>query len=307
MTKGRGLKLGVVGLGSMGRHHARILSTLSGITLTAISDSDPEKANVLGEKYASCFFKDYKEIVPLVDAVSIVTPTSTHFEVGSFFLNSGKHVLIEKPLAENSEDAKKLFKLAAEKKLILSVGHIERFNPAFQELRRLIRKEKIIGINMQRFSPFPERISDANVIQDMMIHDLDLLLNLLPKNEVESIKSEGKKVKSKSLDKVSSTIFFDNGVVSKVEADRVFGVKTRKITVTTERGLYEADLLNKQVYIRELINHVPSSHVVKNADQLTLELSDFVKAIKKNLSPRVAGVDGYRAIKLAEEVEKSCS
>lgn len=307
MTKGRGLKLGVVGLGSMGRHHARILSTLSGITLTAISDADPEKSNVLGEKYAGCFFKDYKEIVPLVDAVSIVTPTSTHFEVGSFFLNSGKHVLIEKPLAENSEDAKKLFELAAEKKLVLSVGHIERFNPAFQELRRLIRKEKIIGINMQRFSPFPERISDANVIQDMMIHDLDLLLNLLPKNEVESIKSEGKKIKSKNLDKVSSTIFFDNGVVSKVEADRVFGVKMRKITVTTERGLYEADLLNKQVYIRELINHVPSSHVVKNADQLTLELSDFIKAIKKNLSPRVAGVDGYKAIKLAEEVEKSCS
>ncbi len=307
MTKGRGLKLGVVGLGSMGRHHARILSTLPGITLTAISDADPEKANVLGEKYAGCFFKDYKEIIPLIDAVSIVTPTSTHFEVGSFFLNSGKHVLIEKPLAESSEDAKKLFELAAEKNLILSVGHIERFNPAFQELRRLIRKEKIIGINMQRFSPFPERISDANVIQDMMIHDLDLLLNLLPKNEVESIKSEGKKVRSKSLDKVSSTIFFDNGVVSKVEADRVFGVKMRKITVTTERGLYEADLLNKQVYIRELINHVPSSHVVKNANQLTLELSDFIKAIKKNLSPRVAGVDGYKAIKLAEEVEKSCS
>jgi len=307
MKRGRGLNVGVVGLGAMGKHHARILSLLPGVTLSVISDVDPNKANVLGEKYSDLFVKDYQSVLPAVDAVSIVTPTSTHLEIGSFFLNAGKHVLIEKPLAGNSEDAKQLVDLAKFNNLVLAVGHIERFNPAFQELRKLIRKEKIIGITAQRFSPFPERITDANVLQDMMIHDLDLLANLLPKEEIESIKAEGKKIKTKNLDKVSTTIFFANGVVAKIEADRVFGSKTRKITATTERGLYEADLLNKQVYIRELINHVPSAHATKKVDQLTAELQDFIKAIKNNSAPRVTGEDGYKAIKLMEEVEKACS
>jgi predicted dehydrogenase len=307
MKKSRGLKIGVVGLGSMGRHHARILSTLPGVTLSAISDVDPDKANILGEKYHSCFTNDYKSVLEQVDAVSIVTPTSTHLEVGSFFLNAGKHVLIEKPLAENYEDAKKLYALAKSKNLVLAVGHIERFNPAFQELRRLIRKDKIIGINIKRLSPFPARISDANVIFDMMIHDLDLFINLFPKQLVETIKAEGKKIKTKKLDKVSSTIFLDNGIIAKIDADRVFGSIMRNITVTTERCMYDADLLNKKIFIRELVHHVPSSHLVKNVDQLTEELSDFVKAIKKDGQPRVTGEDGIKAIKLAEEIEKACS
>jgi predicted dehydrogenase len=307
MTRPRGLNVGVVGLGAMGRHHARILSTLSGVRLTAISDVDLDKAYVLGDKYSNLFFDDYQKIASVVDAVSIVTPTSTHLEIGSFFLNSGKHVLIEKPLAGDSEDAKKLVDLAKFKNLILAVGHIERFNPAFQELRKLIRKEKIIGLTAQRFSPFPERITDANVLQDMMIHDLDLLTNLLPKEEIESIKAEGKKIKTKNLDKVSTTIFFENGVVAKIEADRVFGIKMRKITVTTERGLYEADLLNKQVYVRDLVTHVPSAHATKKVDQLTAELHDFIKAIKNNSAPKVSGEDGFKAIQLVEEVEKACS
>ncbi|MBU0672316.1 MAG: hypothetical protein KJ732_04725, partial [Candidatus Margulisbacteria bacterium] len=189
---------------------------------------------------------------------------------------------------------------------IAAVGLIERFNPAFQELCKLIKKEKIIGLHFNRFSPFPARISDTNVIQDMMIHDLDLLLKLLPQEEIESLKAKGEKVKTKKLDKVSATIFYQSGIIAKVESDRVFGIKTRKITVTTENGMFEADLLNRRVYLRDLQHHIPSVHHTKSFDQLSAELADFIKAIKSNSPPKVTLEDAYQAQKLSEEVEKAC-
>jgi len=212
MKKGRGLKIGVVGIGVMGEHHARICSTLPGAKLAGIADLNFDKASSLGNKYSVPAFSVFSEMLPSVDAVSVVTPTSTHFEVGEACLLAGKHCLIEKPLCVNSLDAKKLFDLSRQKSLVLAVGHIERFNPAFVELQKLVRKEKIVGINIQRLSPFPERISDANVIQDMMIHDLDLLLSLLPNDEIDTIKAKGKKEKSAKLDQVSATVFFKSGV-----------------------------------------------------------------------------------------------
>lgn len=307
MKKKEGLKFGVIGVGTMGQHHARICSLLPGVKLAAVADPDAEKAQGIGKRYAVPFFKDYKEILSLVEALSIASPTETHFEIAEQCLKAGKNILVEKPLAKTSQEAQQLIELARSKNLMLAVGLIERFNPAFQELSKLVQKEKIIGIHAKRFSPFPERIVDANVIQDMMVHDLDLLTNLLPKDEIEDLKAEGSRVKSEKLDKVSATIFFKSGTIAKVEADRVFGIKTRKIAVTTERAIIEADLLSKRVYIRNLEHHIPSIHHAKNKDQLTAELSDFVNAIKNKDKPRVSAEDGYRVLKLAEEVERACS
>ncbi len=306
MRKPRGLKIGVIGVGTMGKHHARICSLLPGVTLFAIADLDEGKANEIGKQYSAEVFKDYKEMLPLIDAATIVTPTETHFEIAQQCLIAEKNILVEKPLAKNSDDARKLADFAKSKNLILAVGLIERFNPAVQELCKLVRKEKILGVHVKRFSPFPERITDANVIFDMMVHDLDLLPSLLPNDEIESLKAEGSKVKSDKFDKVSATIYFKSGTIAKVEADRVFGIKTRKITVTTERGLIEADLLNKRVYVRDLQHHIPSVHHTKKNDQLTAELTDFIKAIKNKARPKVDAEDGYKALRLAEEVERAC-
>lgn len=307
MTKGRGLKYGVIGAGVMGKHHARILSQLSGVKLIGIAEPDPEQAKSLPDIYRPIVFKDYHELLAEADALSLVSPTSTHFEIGQGCLRAGKHLLIEKPLAQTSEEAKQLVALAQEKNLLLATGLIERFNPAFQELCKLLRKEKILGIDIKRFSPFPERISDANVIQDMMVHDLDLLTCLLPQDEIETLKAEGKKVKSDRLDTVTATFYFKSGIIAKVAADRVFSIKTRKIVVTVEKGLFEADLLNKRVYLRDFQHPLPSVVYAKPLDQLTEELKDFVKAVKEGTRPRVSGEAGYRAIKLAEEIEKACS
>ena len=290
----------------MGKYHARAISSLPGVKLAAVSDIDQECANKVGEQFGASVFADYKEMLPLIDAVIVASPTDSHYEIACECLSAGKNLLVEKPLAKTSEQAKALVELSKSNNLVLAVGLIERFNPAFQELIKVTRKEKIIGIHARRFSPFPDRIADTNVVQDMMIHDLDLLLNLLPRDEVESIKAEGKKVKSKMLDLASATICFNSGIIAKVESDRCFGIKTRKFTVVTERGLIEADLLNKRIYVRSLEHHIPSVHHTKSYDQLTAELADFVKAIKNGVKPKVDGDDGYRALKIVEEVESAC-
>ena len=169
MKKGRGLKIGIIGLGAMGKHHARICSILSCAKLFAVADIDQEEASQIGKLFKATVFYDYKEMLPAIDAVIIATPTQTHFQIAQECLKAGKNILIEKPFTKTSHEAQKLIDLAQSKSLILAVGLIERYNPAFQELCKLLRKEKIIGIHFTRLSPFPERITDANVIQDMMV------------------------------------------------------------------------------------------------------------------------------------------
>ncbi len=308
MNKSRGLKIGVVGVGTMGRHHARIcFHHLPGAQLVGIVDPDKDRATEVARLYRCPVFDSLSDLLAEVEAIIIASPTETHYETALACLNAGRHLLVEKPLAKTAEEAQELVKLSKEKGTILAVGLIERFNPAFVELSKLIKKEKILGIDIKRFSPFPERITDANVVQDMMIHDLDLLASLLPHDEIEELKVEGKKVKTDKLDTVSATFYYKSGIIAKVAADRVFGAKTRKIVVTAESGLFEADLLNKSVYVRDLKHHAPSVHHTKSYDQLTAELADFVKAIKSSSKPKVDAESGYQAIKLAEEVEKICS
>ncbi|MDI6731916.1 MAG: Gfo/Idh/MocA family oxidoreductase [Candidatus Margulisbacteria bacterium] len=306
MIKGRGLKIGVIGAGVMGKHHVRLCSLLPGVNLIGLADVSAETAKQAAEQYGIKFFQDYHALLPLVDALIIASPTQTHFEIGLECLKDGKHLLIEKPIAANSEQGEKLAALAKDRNKVLAVGLIERFNPAFQELQKILRHEKILGVNINRFSPFPERIGDANVIQDMMIHDLDLFLALFPHDAIEELKASGEKVKSDMLDRVSATIFLHSGIIVKVQADRVFGIKTRKIIVAAESGLIEADLLNKRIYVRNLQQIAPSLHFVNAQDQLTAEIVNFVKAIKTGSSPLVDGEAGLKATKLAEEIEKLC-
>jgi predicted dehydrogenase len=307
MKKGRGLKVGVIGVGFMGENHARILSSLPGAKLYAVFDADPARAQAIAKQYQVLSAGTPAELLELVEAVTVVTPTATHFEVAKLCIEAGRSLLVEKPLAATAREAQNLVTLSENKNLVLAVGFIERFNPAFLELKKLIRKEKVLGVDLKRLSPFPERITDADVVMDMMIHDLDLLSALLPRDEIESIKAEGKKIQSKNLDQAIATLFFRSGVIAKVEANRVFSSKTRKIVVSTENALYEADLLNKQILVRDLVQNLPSVHHVKAVDQLTIELTDFVEAVKSGSRPRVDGAAGYRASLLAEEVIKACS
>lgn len=306
MIKGRGLKIGVVGAGVMGKNHVRLCSCLPGVNLVGLADVSAETAKQVAEQYGIKYFQDYRALFPLVDALILASPTLTHFTLGSEGLNAGKHLLIEKPLAQSADQGAKLVTLAKEKHKVLAVGLIERFNPAFQELQKILRHEKILGVNFNRFSPWPERIGDANVIQDMMIHDLDLFLALFPQDTIEELKARGERVKSENLDRASATFFLHSGIVVKLQTDRVFSIKTRKIVVTTDSGLIEADLLNQRIYIRNLQQIPPSLHFVKAQDQLAAEIGNFAKAIRMGTPPLVDGEAGLKATRLAEEIEKLC-
>ncbi|MFH1542017.1 MAG: Gfo/Idh/MocA family oxidoreductase, partial [bacterium] len=280
------------------------VNLLPGVQLAFIADPQPHS---IPDALKPLVIADYKEKLADVEAVTIVTPTSTHYEIAKTCLAAGKHVLIEKPMTGNIAQAEELVALAKEKGVVLAVGFVERYNPAFQQLLKLIKKERIIGIDIKRFSPFPTRISDADVINDMMIHDLDLLLTLLPKDEIEELRAEGKKIKSDKLDSVDVTMFWRSGIVLKLAANRASDDKTRKIVVTTENFLLEADLLGRKIMVRDLITHLPSVHHTKPADQLTAEISDFIKAIKNKTKPSVPGEAAIKALKLAEEVRNKCS
>ncbi|PIS31620.1 oxidoreductase [Candidatus Saganbacteria bacterium CG08_land_8_20_14_0_20_45_16] len=307
MKKPRGLKVAVIGVGSIGKHHARILAHMPGVSLTAIVDPNETAAKEVASLYNAPHFTSHDSHLTEFDVAIIATPTQTHCGIAKQLLEAGKHLLVEKPLTKTSAEARELVDLARAKGLILTTGHIERFNPAYQGLKKLIKGEKIIGLTAQRFSPFPARITDADAVEDMMIHDLDLVLDLLPTDEIESLRAKGEKIKTKTWDKVSASLFFKSGIVAKVSVDRVYNDKVRKLIVTTDKGLIEADLLNKQVYIRNLQYPQPSIHHTKQCDQLTEELQAFIKSVKKGTPLVVTGEAGYKAIKLAQEVQKACS
>lgn len=305
MIKGRGLKLGIIGAGSMGKNHARIAAALSGINLIGLADVNLPAAEAAALSLGVKAFGDYKQLLPLIEAVCIVTPTQSHFQVATDCLSAGKHCLIEKPFTGSSATARAVIDLAAEKNLIVTAGLIERFNPAFQRLLKEIRGEKIIGIDIKRLSPFPERITDTDVIFDMMFHDLDLLQLIMP-DEIIEIHAKGEKIRTKQIDRAVVSFTHKNGTISRVEASRVFGSKTRKISVTTEKYIAEADLLNKSIYFRDFSSPTPSTLPVKAVDQLTEELKDFIKAIKNKQPPTITTKEILRTLSLAEEVKKLC-
>ena len=305
MIKGRGIKLGVIGAGSMGKNHARIAASLPGVNLVGIADVNFPAAQELAGSLGVKAFADYKELLPLIEAACIVTPTQTHFQVAEDCLAAGKHLLIEKPFTGSSATARTLIAQASQQSLIITAGLIERFNPAFQKLLKEIKGEKIIGLDIKRLSPYPERITDTDVIFDMMFHDLGLLQVLMP-DEIIAVKAKGEKIRSKLLDRAVVSLTHKSGAISRVEASRVFGSKSRNITVMTEKYLIEADLLNKSIYLRDFSSPTPSTVPIKPNDQLTEELKDFINSIKTKSPPTVSSEEILKALTLAEEIEKLC-
>lgn len=308
MKKGKGIKIGIIGLGFMGQHYARILSQLPGARLAAVADINPELAKKISEKYqveSSC---NYQDILSEAEAFCVASPTSSHFEIASNVIAAGKHLLIEKPFTGSSKLAEKLISLSQEKNTILHVNLIERNNPAFQVLLKLLKNEKIIGINFRRASPFPERITDTNVIFDMMIHDLDLMGQIVDSSDsIEKLKAKGRKVKSKLLDEVAATIYFKSGLICQIEASRIFSIKSRKITAITEKSFIEVDLLKKIVYLREFNSNFPSAIPTKSTDQLTETIKNFIKAIKARETSKTQALSALKTIQLAERIESICS
>ncbi|HZL12727.1 MAG TPA: Gfo/Idh/MocA family oxidoreductase, partial [Verrucomicrobiae bacterium] len=225
------IKVAVLGVGSLGQHHARIYSELEKageIQFTGIFDAHAETAKKTGQKFSAHVFNSISEAAANSDALNIVTPTTTHFDIAKQLLAQGKHVLVEKPMTDNSEQAAELCELALKKNLVLQVGHVERFNPVFTFLQTVATEPKFIECH--RLSPFPARSTDIGVVLDLMIHDLDVVLAFV-KSPVTSVDAVGIPVLSKSEDIANVRLRFANGCVANLTASRISPDRMRKIRV----------------------------------------------------------------------------
>ena len=300
------VKVGIVGCGIMGGFHTKVASDLKEAKLIGIFDADAPRAQEIANKYATTNFESIEKLINEVDALIIAAPTSTHFELAKLALEKGRHLLVEKPLTLESATAELLAKLAEQKKLVLAVGMIERFNPAFSKAYSIVKREKILSFNIQRFSPFPERISDASVVWDMMIHDIDIALTL-NKSGVDSIKAEGKKLLSGKLDEATSTIYFKDGTIAKISCSRAKNDKYRFMSIITDHSIYEVDMLAKKLFKRDFETLINKTEIeVLSADQIALEQKDFFSSIENNREPKSGASDAILAMKIAEEVELKC-
>jgi predicted dehydrogenase len=227
--KARPVRAGVVGVGQMGRYHVGVLAELAQVELVGIVDVDPQRIQHLADTYNTTALTDYHDLLGEVDVVSIAVPTTVHYEVAREFLDAGVHVLIEKPIAPTLAEAEELFELAERRGVMLHVGHVERFNGAVQELKNIVREP--ILIECRRLGPFQSRVKEDGVVLDLMIHDLDIVLNLV-NSRVHRLSAVGAAVLSDVEDVANVQLWFDNGCLATITASRATQEKIRTLAVT---------------------------------------------------------------------------
>ncbi len=313
------IRLGVIGVGNMGQHHARVLSRLKDVQLIGVADVNAELGIETASKYQAHFFDEYQKLLEHVDAVCVAVPTRLHHQVGMTCLKAGVHVLIEKPIAASIGEAESLVNAAADLNCILQVGHIERFNPAFKELHNVLKTEEVLAIEARRMSPYSKRANDVSVVLDLMIHDIDLILELAASPVVELTASGSKGADSPYLDYVTATLGFANGIVATVTASKVTHRKIRTISAHCRNSLTEADFLNNKIEIHRqttencmaaygqvmyrqdgLIEQVYTS----NTEPLHAELDHFVQCVRGGNQPSVGGEQALKALRLASVIEQ---
>ncbi|HEY9662584.1 MAG TPA: Gfo/Idh/MocA family oxidoreductase [Allocoleopsis sp.] len=313
------IRVGVIGVGNMGQHHTRVLSLLKDVELVGVSDVNVERGLDTASKYRVRFFENYHDMLPYVDAVCVAVPTRLHYAVGMTCLHAGVHVLIEKPIAASIAEAESLVNAAAESGCILQVGHIERFNPAFQELSKVLKTEDLLALEAQRMSPYSDRANDVSVVLDLMIHDIDLMLELAGSPVVRLTSSGSRAADSGYLDYVTAILGFANGIVATLTASKVTHRKIRRIAAHCRNSLTEADFLNNEILIHRqttanyltdygqvlyrqdgLIEKVYTS----NIEPLHAELEHFVNCVRGGNQPSVGGEQALKALRLASLIEQ---
>jgi len=334
------VKVAVLGTGSLGQHHARIYSELHAagqVELTGIYDAHAETARNIAVKHKLHVFASIAKAAAASDALNIVTPTTTHFDLAKQLLAQGKHVLVEKPMTDSSEQATELCELALQKNLVLQVGHVERFNPVFNFLQTVATEPKFIECH--RLSPFPARSTDIGVVLDLMIHDLDVILAFV-KSPVISVDGVGIPVLSKSEDIANVRLRFANGCVANLTASRVSPERMRKIRVfsgptnpcyisldyrlqegfiyrVARDGEEESSLLKKVLAAKlgigkdsTIVSQFAGKKIVREPvpiakdEPLKLELQSFVNCVREKQTPVVSGESAKRALDLAFEITR---
>lgn len=299
------LKVAVIGVGHLGKWHADKYAAAATCELVAVVDSDLDNANDIARKHGVAACSDYREVIPLVDAVSLVVPTSLHYKIAREFLEAGIHCLVEKPICETVEEADELIEIAARRGLVLQVGHIERFNSVMIGLEQYV--DRPLFIESTRLAPFSTRATDVSVILDLMIHDIDIILDLVD-SPVKHISASGIVVVSKNIDIANARIEFDNDCVANVTASRISRKRERKLRIFQKDAYLAADFQEKVLAVNrkgETDNPEGYKDITheelrfEDNDALNLEVLDFLGAISERRRPIVDGEDGKRALQTA--------
>lgn len=297
------LKVAVIGAGKLGSLHAKIYSELNDVELVGICDINKKTAKAAARECSAAYYTDYRDLLGRVDAASIAVPTSLHYKIAKAFLEAKTHLLIEKPIATTVEEADVLLALASKNNVVLSVGHVERFNSAIEAFLKL--KGDIKFIECHRLGPFTSRVGDVGVVLDLMIHDIDIILWLI-KDEVVSIDAVGVKILTKYEDIANARIKFKKGAVCNITASRVSNKQLRKIRIFQPNAYFSIDYIEQGAIIYKKIGKliIPRKINIKKQQSLKKELFSFIECIRLGREPLVSGKEGRDALKIALDITR---
>ena len=317
------IKVAVIGAGMMGRNHLKTYKTLQGVELVGVYDIFTENAIKAAEMFGIKAFTSLEEVAHNVDAVSVVTTSVAHCEVGEFFLNRGIHCMMEKPLATTEEECMRLINAAKDNNATLLVGHIERFNPAVEQMGKILSDtSKIRSLTAQRMSAASGRITDVDVAMDLMIHDVEVIQSLV-KSEVVDVKALAVKTpgNESGKDYITALLQFENGATANITASRITQARVRTLTVTTDTNYIDMDFINQSInvhsqgrmpYVNQeeipewmhygLKGSVEQLFIPTN-QPLQAELSHFIDCVNGKSSPRITGLDALKALRVVWKIQ----
>ena len=322
MTKN--IKVAVIGAGMMGKNHMKTYKSLNGVELVGVYDIFPEAAKAAAETFGIRAFSSMEEVAENVDAVSVVTTSVTHADVGEFFLNKGIHCMMEKPLACTEEECQRLISAADKNNVVLLVGHIERFNPAVEQMGKLLSDtSKIRSLTAQRMSAASGRITDVDVSMDLMIHDVEVIQSLV-KSPVVNIQAASVKTKESPMgrDYITALLEFENGATANITASRITQARVRTLTVTTDTNYIDMDFINQSINVHsqgrmpyvnpenipEWMNYGLKGSVeqlfIPTNQPLSAELNHFLSCVRGEATPRITGQNALDALRVIWKIEE---
>ena len=322
MTKN--IKVAVIGAGMMGKNHMKTYKSLNGVDLVGVYDIFPEAAKAAAETFGIRAFSSMEEVAENVEAVSVVTTSVTHADVGEFFLNKGIHCMMEKPLACTEEECQRLISAAAKNNVVLLVGHIERFNPAVEQMGKLLSDtSKIRSLTAQRMSAASGRITDVDVSMDLMIHDVEVIQSLV-KSPVVNIQAASVKTKESPMGKdyITALLEFENGATANITASRITQARVRTLTVTTDTNYIDMDFINQSINVHsqgrmpyvnpenipEWMNYGLKGSVeqlfIPTNQPLSAELNHFLSCVRGEATPRISGQNALDALRVIWKIQE---
>ena len=322
MTKN--IKVAVIGAGMMGKNHMKTYKSLNGVELLGVYDIFPEAAKAAAETFGIRAFSSMEEVAENVEAVSVVTTSVTHADVGEFFLNKGIHCMMEKPLACTEEECQRLISAAAKNNVVLLVGHIERFNPAVEQMGKLLSDtSKIRSLTAQRMSAASGRITDVDVSMDLMIHDVEVIQSLV-KSPVVNIQAASVKTKESPMGKdyITALLEFENGATANITASRITQARVRTLTVTTDTNYIDMDFINQSINVHsqgrmpyvnpenipEWMNYGLKGSVeqlfIPTNQPLSAELNHFLSCVRGEATPRISGQNALDALRVIWKIQE---